>query len=259
MARTFHKSILNGLLLIFLTLILSNCGADEEPVNVEDLLLQSVIDFEKDSLFNIVGNVTSFTNGLGGTGYQFNQASDLPGCEESPSSYITIDSLGPIWQDGFTVAAIVEFTEDRYFERVFDFGNGPGELEGFNITLSRLQETSSLAFTSWINSDSLLNRTKGRVIAQDVIENGTPMFVAGTISENGVMAIYVNGVRINRKSNGHPVINIPRTSNYIGRSNWCDEDPDFKGRMETFMIFNRDLSSNEVTALYDYLKSLSVI
>ncbi|MCA6074603.1 LamG domain-containing protein [Fulvivirga sedimenti] len=236
-----------------------NCGADEEPVNVEELLMKSVIDFDKDGIFNIVGNVTPFTNGLGTTGYQFNQASDLPGCEESPSSYMTIDSIGPIWNDGFSVVAIVEFSENRYFERIIDFGNGPGEQEGFNVTLSRLQESNSLAFTSWINSDSLLNRTRGRVVAADVIENGQPMFIAGTISENGVMAIYVDGVRINRKSNGHPVINIPRTSNFIGRSNWCDEDPDFKGRIETLMIFNKDLSSNEVTALYDYLKSLSAI
>lgn len=247
-------SLLQIVLVVNLVFILGGCGDDDEPVNVEDLISKSVISLDNSSDLTITGDVQPFTNLLGSTGYSFSQVSGLPGCEEEPSSYIRIDSIGPIFGNGFSVAAMVQFEENRYYERVIDFGNGEGENNGLNVTLSRLQTSSDIAFTSWIDSDSLLNRTRGRVVARDVIQNGIPILVVGTISPSGVMGLYVDGVLINSKA-GHPVINVPRVSNYIGRSNWCDEDPDFKGRIELLYIFNRDLSRREVESLYDYIKS----
>jgi hypothetical protein len=249
------KLILAGGAMLSFMFALTACGEDEEPVNVEELLNETLITFEDDTELDLNGDVNKFNSVYGTTGYEFNQVSDKPGCSEEPSSYIQIDSLGPIWQEGFSVAAYVTFEEPRLFERIVDFGNGEGDQGGLNITLSRIGVRDDIGLTSWINSDSILNRSQGRVVAFNVIEDGTPMFVVGTISPEGVMTIYVDGVQVNRKVNGHPVMNVARTSNFIGRSNWCLRDPDFKGTMDALYIFNRELSAREATALYDHLRS----
>ena len=253
----FKKHVKLGIMpgivaLTVITMLFSGCGKDDEPVNVEELLQNSLTGFENSSDFDVVGNVQPYNSVYGTAGYNFTQGSDLPGCAEEPSSYIQVDSLGPIWQDGFSVAAFVQFTEPRFFERIIDFGNGPGDTGGLNVTMSRLRLSNDLAFTSWINSDSTLNRTQGRIVAREVIKDGVMMFVVGTISPSGVMTIYIDGVEINKKVNGHPVMNVPRTHNFIGRSNWCLRDPDFKGKMDGLFIFNKELSKREADALYDY-------
>jgi len=231
------------------------CGEDEEPVNVEELLNETFLGFEDNGSLAITGDVQPFTSVYGTARAQFNKVFDKPGCFEEPSSYIRVDSLGPIWQDGFTVAAFVTFSEPRLFERIIDFGNGEGDQGGMNITLSRIGIRDDIGLTSWINSDSVLNRSEGRVVAFNVIQDGEPMFVVGSISPDGVMSLYINGVLEARKTNGHPVSNVSRNMNYIGRSNWCERDPDFKGSMDALYIFNRELSSREAEALYDYLLS----
>ena len=121
---------------------------------------------------------------------------------------------------------------------------------GLNVTFSRLKETNDLDLTSWINSDSTFSRTNGRVVAREVIKNGELQEFAATISPAGVMKIFVGGVKVAQRNDGHPVLNIRRELNYIGHSSYCYLDPDLKGLIDDVKIYNEALSEEEIKELY---------
>lgn len=197
--------------------------------------------------FEVIGNPT-----VDGSVYTFNADGETKNeCDRPGGDYIQLDTLEAIWENGFSVAAWVEFQENRYYERIIDFGNGWGENGGMNITFSRRGSANDLAFTSWIDSDSLVNREKGRLVAWDAIVNNENMLYVGTISPSGEMKIYVNGELVAEKADGHPVANVQRNKNYIGHSNWCTVDADFKGVMRGVYIYNEPITAGQVKALYE--------
>ena len=196
--------------------------------------------------FEVVGNPE-----INGDQYTFNATVDEDnGCGLPGGDHIKLDTLEAIWANGFSMYAWIEFTENRNFERVFDFGNGRGEDDGKNITLSRFRTTSGLALTSWVDSTAA-NRWEGRVIADDAIVNNQRTFYAATISTSGEMKLYVNGELAAQKEDGNPVANVRRTRNFIGHSNWCELDPDFKGTIEGLSIFDEVLSREQIRAVYE--------
>lgn len=244
-------------------LFISSCGDDDDGggpvdpgIDVDQLLSTAVVDFTDPSALNLVG-VTNFTTGIG-NGYTFDQSAEGTTCGVE-SSYIGLPDLGAIWADGFTVAGWVNFSESRKFERIIDLGqdvemnigDNIGENGALNITFARIDETNDLGLTSWINDDGTLNKSTGRLVAEGAIVNGTTQFYVGTISPSGEMRIYVDGQLVASKSDGHPVVNEARTSNFAGRSNWCFFDLDFKGSMSGLWIFNEVLTQEEITAIYE--------
>ncbi len=258
--KIINLALTGGVLGMFL--LISSCGSDDDGgdptpvVDVSALKQSAVIDFSDPSELNLVG-VTSFSTGLG-TGYTFDESASTPDCGVS-SSYIGAPDTGAIWGEGFSVAGWVNFNENRKFERIIDLGkdmeSGIGQNIGdngaLNVTFSRLDETNDLALTSWIDDDRPLNTTTGRLTASNAIVNGSTHFYVATISPGGEMAIYVDGALAASKSDGHPVVNEARTSNFIGRSNYCYFDLDFKGSMSALWVFNKVLTTQEITALYE--------
>lgn len=245
------------ILCLALAVLIAGCSEEDDPS--ADPGEEEIVDPPTPSLsfatpsdstgipFEVIGDPE-----VNGTKYTFNMVDEDNGCGMPGGDYIQLDTLEPMWDNGFAVAAWVEFRdEERYYERIIDFGNGWGENGGMNVTLSRLARSSDLALTSWIDSDSLTNREKGRLIARDVIVNGETLFYAATISPTGEMKLYVNGEIVAEKADGHPVANVARNQNFIGHSNWCQEDYDFKGSVDGMYIYNRAITSEEVRALYD--------
>lgn len=203
----------------------------------------------------LIGEDASEVEGVEGSALFFNKEEGGDnGCGMPGGSHIRLPTYGAIWEEGFSVAAWVQFTEVRNYERIVDLANGRGEDGGTNVTFSRLKETNDLALTSWINEDPYTNRTDGRLVAPEAIKNGEMQFLVGTIDKNGAMAIYSNGVKIAEKEDGQPVVNVVRTSNYIAHSNYCEDDPDFRGIMDDVKIFNYALSAEEVEEMYGRLK-----
>lgn len=85
----------------------------------------------------------------------------------------------------------------------------------------------------------------------NAIKNGELHHYSATISKTGVMKIYLDGNLIGQHKKGKPIANVARSSNYLGRSNWCAYDPDLKGFLGDVKIYNRDLSEAEIKALYN--------
>ena len=258
---------------LFAPFILFSCSEDdkdldevapeEEPIVIEDVGVGLVTHFKLNGnaedatveSFNatIVGEPNTVV-GADGRALFFNQEDGDNGCGQPGGTYIKLPVFGPIWEEGFSVAAWVQFTEIRNYERIIDLGNGRGEDGGMPITFGRLMETNDLALTSWNNEEAYSNRHKGRLIAEDAIENGKLQFLVGTVDKNGRMAIYKDGVLIAEKDDGQPIVNVERSSNFLAHSNYCKEDPDFKGILDEVRVYNYALSAEEVadiTASYN--------
>ncbi len=186
--------------------------------------------------------------GQRGEGFLFNQTPGANGCGQSGGEYVQLPPFGAIWANGFTVCAWVRFDNVSYYERIIDFGNGSGDSGGLPIWFGREGSSNNLTLESWISSNAGTNRSIGRLVAPNAITNGSIEYYCATISGD-TMRIYVNGV-LKAQKNGHPILNVPRSNNFLGRSNWCFADPDFKGFMDEVRIYNRALSESEINALY---------
>jgi len=181
-------------------------------------------------------------------GFLFNQNPGSNGCGQPGGEYVQLPPLGAIWGGGFTVCAWVRFDLVSYYERIIDFGNGSGDSGGMPIWFGREGSSNNLTLESWINSNGTTNRTLGRLVAPNAITNGSIEYYCATISGD-TMRIYVNGV-LKAEKKGHPILNVSRSRNFIGRSNWCSNDPDFKGFMDEVRIYNRALTEAEINNLY---------
>lgn len=197
------------------------------------------------SAYDINGDPAKYDT-KNGLGYAFNTNSGITYCSDT-TDFLKLNTIEGVWAEGFTVTAKVQFEENRNYERIIDLGNGKGIEFGYNITLARLEETNDLALSSWINE---FNSDVQGVVAHDAIQNGKMTFYAATIAPDGTMDIYVNDQLVVSEKR-QPLVNTRRTSNYIGRSNWCERDPDFKGRIENLHIYNRALNEAEIKYLYN--------
>ena len=188
------------------------------------------------------------TSGQRGEGFLFNQTPGSNGCGQNGGEYVQLPTLEPIWENGFTVCAWVRFDNLAYYERIIDFGNNSGDSGGMPVWFGREGSSNNLTLESWISSNGSTNRSTGRLVAPNAITNGSIEYYCATISGDS-MKIYVNGV-LKAQKKGHPIKNVSRTKNFIGRSNWCSNDPDFKGFMDEVRIYNRALSEAEINSLY---------
>lgn len=254
--------------------IISGCSEDEqnseEVIPDEELVVVENVGVGLVTHFKLNGNADDATSGsfnativgqpgtvdgVEGSALFFNEEDGDNGCGQPGGTYVKLPVFGSIWEEGFSVAAWVQFTEIRNYERIIDLGNGRGEDGGMPITFGRLMETNDLALTSWNNEEAYSNRHKGRLIAEDAIENGKLQFFVGTVDKNGRMAIYKDGILIAEKDDGQPIVNVKRSSNFLAHSNYCKEDPDFKGILDDVRVYNYALSAEEVADLaasYNY-------
>ncbi len=189
--------------------------------------------------------------GVAGKALKFNTVDEINDCNRPGGDYIVVPTLPPLWEEGFSVSAWAQFEENRNFERIIDFGNGSGDAGGVPVWFGRVGASTTLAIESWIDANTVVNRSAGRLAVSDGIVNGSMHFYCATISPQGVMRLYVDGVLLAEK-NGHRVLNVQRQSNFIARSNWCSADPDFRGILDEVRIYNRPLSPTEVGELYNY-------
>lgn len=249
--------IVTGLLV--LAIFISSCDNQAEIISeeieeedlsyleedVDSIVNVSVVNFQDTAEYSVNGDTETYTTPSGGAGYEFNQSDEISYCGEG-ASFLAIDSLPPLWQNGMTISVRVAFDDVRSFSRVIDFGNGKGQDDGFNMVLARLAETDDVVFSHWINNS---NADVEGVVAPGVIELGKFFYVGVTASPSGLLKIYINGELANSKE-GQPIVNVGRGKNFVGRSHWCGRDPDFKGKIEDIMIFNSELSGPQVKALH---------
>ena len=184
-------------------------------------------------------NTSSTVGDVGGIPYgnpnyvagKFGAAINLDGMNEFVSLPYGIAN-----SDELTIGVWVNWDGGSAWQRILDFGNGTsdnffltpraGGSEGLRFSMNRggvseNLETGQLAVGQWVHIAVTLDGVMGR------------LFVNGTQVDVGPISI--------RPSDIGPVLN------YIGKSQW--PDPYFDGRIDELAIFNRALSSAEISEL----------
>ncbi len=140
---------------------------------------------------------------------------------------------------GLSVSVWAYPTSTGNWSRFIDLGNGAANN---SIVLARNGTSNALSFEVFNGSSS-----GGQIsISNAITLNQWQMFTV-TLNAAGYAQLYKNGVRIGKGTTIVPPV-INRTSNYIGRSNWSDAY--YKGRMDEFSIWSRQLTGSEVAAMY---------
>ena len=146
------------------------------------------------------------------------------------------------FSSGLTVSLYANFgsnTGAGFWERLFDFGNGPGSN---NILLARSGTSADLAFEIYA-----VGSTKGKCTWTGGILSNTWATYAVTLNGTNCV-IYRDGISKYTQSYTALPNNVNRTSNYIARSNW-NADAYFDTGIAAMALYNRALSASEVAEL----------
>ncbi|MCW1925725.1 glycosyl hydrolase [Luteolibacter arcticus] len=135
--------------------------------------------------------------------------------------------------DEITVATWVNWDGGGNWQRIFDFGNG----QESHLFLSPKSGGNRMVF---------LIRHGGVEQSTDTATLGSGwIHVAATIG-GGFARLYVNGLQVSSVATALKPSDIQPVSNFIGKSQFAD--PLFNGRVDEFHVFNRALSTTEITA-----------
>lgn len=142
----------------------------------------------------------------------------------------------------FSVTVWANRASNANWNRVFDFGNGSANN---NVLFAFTNGSTGRAAAEIYNGTN----PSGQINAGT--SNVTPLnqwiFFAYTW-ENGTGRIFVNNNLVASGAQTAP-IDIVRTLNYIGRSNWA-QDAYFTGFMDDFRLYNRVLNETELRNLF---------
>ena len=163
---------------------------------------------------------------------------------DGTNTYVQLPSSGfANFTNGFGAGVWAKTSSVANLGRYFEFGNGP---DSDNIILSRDGTTNDLRFMV------LRGSTRTVLVAPGAIALNTWQYFSVSVTSSGVAKLYVNGSEVATSTNSGFVPNVVnRTKNYIGKSNWSDI-PLFAGQMNHLTIWNRQLTSNDLTNGRDY-------
>jgi LPXTG-motif cell wall-anchored protein len=171
------------------------------------------------------------------------------------TNYVDLDGAFDNWGTGFTIEFIGEFGANvDNWERIFDFGNGAAS---DNIWVGRLYGTNDLTLEYFIGSSN-----QGRCHTTGGPLSGRELHHwIITVDANAVCRIYQDGLEVETSlqdgggahvsgptSDGTQYaalpLNVARTNNFVGASNWPDRD--FEGSIQMIRIYTRALTVDDV-------------
>ena len=136
---------------------------------------------------------------------------------------------------GLTIMAWIRYNSFNRWSRIVDMGNGPG---ADNILLANRGTNPHLHFSAR-NSNGNSN-----IQADNSLVIGEWQHVAATIDGSGNGRLYLNGQLVASGTMNIPD-NVMRTNNYIGRSNWANDEY-FDGDMDEVSYWTTALSQTEI-------------
>ncbi|MBN8604209.1 MAG: cadherin domain-containing protein, partial [Planctomycetes bacterium] len=229
-------------------------GSNDAPTVSSVTGATAFYDFENGS-----GNSPSTVNGgpslnVGGTVSYNTSAGRVSGSSgllftadaDSTTPPVTLSSIPNVaTTNAFSFAAWVRWdtlATTQGWERIFDFGTGAANN---NLLLGRQGATNNLYLESWNGGT-----TNGSISISNTLagQTGQWMHLAVTVDSSRLVTIYVNGAAAGSTTLTSAINYSNWTNNRIGSSNWA-VDRQFRGAMDDIGIFDRALTSTEVSAL----------
>ena len=200
------------------------------------------------------GNAASYDGTLVGAP-TYNAATSLFSFTDN-TQYVQLAALPANFLGG-TVTGLTVFTVANFgptadsWERVVDLGNAPSPINtpSNNIILARNGTTNRLGWEYYNGVNA--GATYTSIGANTAITNNVKGSYVGT-ADGSNLRIYRDGV-LNTTTASTALPNaIARSSNFIGKSNWAQDDT-FRGDIGTLMIYNRALSAAEIAKNHQLL------
>lgn len=162
------------------------------------------------------------------------------------NQYVNLGTDNTDYTNGLTISTWAYPTASGSYARFFDCGNGQANN---NFVFYRQGTTDAIGAEIWNGA------TGGQVnSATGVIVNNTWQHIVATFSKTGTINLYKNGSLIKTGTSQAIPANLARTNCWIGRSNWA-ADAYYAGNMDQFLMYNRVLSSDEVSQIYNSQQS----
>ncbi len=151
--------------------------------------------------------------------------------------HVALPEMNVDFSQGLTVEAWVHYRSFKSWSRIIDLGNGS---EKDNILLANEGTTNNLAL------HVLPRGAESSIQAVGRLKTGVWMHVAATVDKDGNAALYVDGGQA-ATGRVHLPATLPRTTNYLGRSNW-PSDGYFDGGMQQVRLWNVARTADEIQA-----------
>lgn len=171
-----------------------------------------------------------------GTGVNGYQALSFDGT----SNYVRLPTFTADFSSGVTVSAWMNPSTAANQSRLVDLGGGGNN----NIIVYRQLTTQNLNFELWIGTTKVCV-----VTAPGIIVNGAWHLYTVTEDTLDNVTFYVDGSQVAAGRCYNEPASATRTGSYIGKSNWTG-DSLYQGSMQDVRLYNRALSTGEVSALY---------
>jgi len=236
MKRKFVLCITISLLLIsFIVIYQITIGAQTTPI-----VLYSFDETTGTTAIDTSGNNKNATLNEGATWVsgKTKNAVDLSG----NSQYVSMPSSIISTLNDFTISTWIKLDTTSTWSRIFDFGKGTS----VNMFLTPQSNNGSIRFaitTGGANTEEQINGSLG-------LGSGSWKHIAVTLlGSTGIL--YVDGVEVGRNTGMtlKPSSLGNTENNYIGKSQYSS-DPYLDGQIDEFRIYDRALSSSEVSSLY---------
>ena len=165
------------------------------------------------------------------------------------SQYVQTPNYTP-GSNGLTISTWYRSNGSGNWGRIFDFGNGsasdnflmsPNAYNGSNYGNLGFSVFAGSIGNNFYISDINYNDNVWRHVTWTLT-------YASPGSSSSTWNIYLNGVLKATTTNYYPSPSVTRTLSYIGKSNWADGY--YNGYIDDFRIYNRVLSSSEVSSLF---------
>jgi len=203
--------------------------------------------FESNNILNNYGSYSLALSNIGGSITNINNRNALY-LNGTSASYLNLGTIANIPTSGMSFTCwIYPLSTNGDWHRIFDFGNGPGS---DNILIGFQNNQQNLA---WHISGYGTATQETNIISNKTIINKWTHVIWTLSNPNAnnrcTSKLYIDKQLERTSSNMIYPRNIPRQYNYIGKSNW-NSDPYYKGYIDDFMMFDKELTQTEINELY---------
>ena len=154
--------------------------------------------------------------------------------------HVTLPTGFADFTNGATFFFVADLGNGQHWERLVDFSVG-----GDEINVGRRQSTSNMTLEYY-------NPSKQQATSNIILNNTLANYVVTT--DGNYAKFYRNGTLITDLTYTYLPSNSARSQNYIGKSRGSGAD--YEGDIAVVAIFNRALTSSEITNLYNHYNAI---
>ena len=154
--------------------------------------------------------------------------------------HVTLPTGFADFTNGATFFFVADLGNGQHWERLVDFSVG-----GDEINVGRRQSTTSMTLEYY-------NPSKQQATSNIILDNTLANYVVTT--DGSYAKFYRNGTLITDLTYTYLPSNSARSQNYIGKSRGSGAD--YEGEIAVVAIFNRALTSSEITNLYNHYNAI---